>query len=99
MIEYGAIPSLLALSLNLALPLHYSNLGNLPVVEGKVGLAPAEPGLGHAGRLLQHLVAHVPRLNPVGQLQIARRQVQPTSLGCTVVQLILVETDYSSSTY
>ena len=50
------------------------------VVEGKLGLASPEPGLGHGLVLVNGLVTDVPRLDPLAELEETLGQVQSSRL-------------------
>ena len=56
------------------------SLGRFTVIEGKLGLASSEPGLGRAAVLLDGLVAHGPGLYPLRGLQVALGHVQAPGL-------------------
>ena len=55
-------------------------LGRFAVIEGELGLASPEPGLGGVVVLLDGLVAHGPGLYPFGGLKVTLGHIQATSL-------------------
>ena len=55
-------------------------LGRFTVIEGEVGLAAPEPGLGWVVVLLDGLVTHGPGLDPLGGLEVALGHVEAPGL-------------------